>query len=76
MASSEYPSGKAGDVLAVEFTVIGIPRLELNGGLVFRHNEAFSFQIVTDDQQETNRYWNTIVGNGGEESECGWCPDR
>ena len=75
-APSDYPSGKAGDVLTVEFTVAGIPCLGLNGGPVFKHNEAFSFQIATDDQQETDRYWNAIVGNGGQESACGWCKDR
>ncbi|MBV6488253.1 MAG: hypothetical protein GHHEDOFH_02208 [Pseudorhodoplanes sp.] len=75
-APSDYPSGKAGDVLTVEFTVAGIPCLGLNGGPVFKHNEAFSFQIATDDQQETDRYWNAIVGNGGQESVCGWCKDK
>ena len=75
-APSDYPSGKAGDVLTVEFTVAGIPCLGLNGGPAFKHNEAFSFQIATDDQQETDRYWNAIVGNGGQESACGWCKDK
>ena len=75
-APSDYPSGKAGDVLTVEFTVIGIPCLGLNGGPAFKHNEAFSFQIATDDQGETDRYWNAIVGNGGQESACGWCKDK
>jgi len=75
-APSDYPSGKAGDVLTVEFTVAGIPCLGLNGGPVFKHNEAFSFQIATDDQTETDRYWNAIVSNGGQESECGWCKDK
>jgi predicted 3-demethylubiquinone-9 3-methyltransferase (glyoxalase superfamily) len=75
-APSDYPSGKAGDVLTVEFTVAGIPCIGLNGGPAFKHNEAFSFQIATDDQQETDRYWDAIVGNGGQESECGWCKDR
>ena len=75
-APSDYPSGKAGDVLTVEFTVAGIPCIGLNGGPAFRHDEAFSFQIATDDQEETDRYWNAIVGNGGEESVCGWCKDR
>ena len=75
-APADYPSGKAGDVLTVEFTVFGIPCLGLNGGPAFRHSEAFSFQIATDDQRETDRYWNAIVGNGGEESACGWCRDR
>ena len=75
-APGDYPSGKAGDVLTVEFTVAGIPCLGLNGGPTFTHNEAFSFQIATDDQEETDRYWNAIVGNGGQESACGWCKDR
>nr|WP_315250436.1 VOC family protein [uncultured Duganella sp.] len=75
-APSDYPSGKAGDVLTVEFTVLGVACLGLNGGPVFRHSEAFSFQIATDDQEETDRYWNAIVGNGGAESECGWCKDK
>ncbi len=73
---TDYPGGKAGDVLTVEFTVFGIPCLGLNGGDVFRHSEAFSFQIATDDQAETDRYWNAIVGNGGKESACGWCRDK
>lgn len=75
-APSDYPSGKAGDVLTVEFTVCGIPCLGLNGGPDFPHTEAFSFQIATDTQEETDRYWNAIVGNGGRESACGWCKDR
>jgi predicted 3-demethylubiquinone-9 3-methyltransferase (glyoxalase superfamily) len=75
-APTDYPSGKAGDVLTVEFTVAGIPCLGLNGGPAFRQSEAFSFQIATDDQEETDRYWNAIVGNGGQESACGWCKDR
>ena len=75
-APSDYPSGKQGDVLTVEFTVAGVPCLGLNGGPVFKHNEAFSFQIATDDQEETDRYWNAIVGNGGQESACGWCKDK
>ena len=75
-AVSDYPSGKAGDVLTVEFTVAGIPCVGLNGGPVFTHNEAFSFQIATDNQEETDRYWNAIVGNGGQESACGWCKDK
>lgn len=75
-APSDYPAGKAGDVLTVEFTVIGIPCLGLNGGPMPRHNGAFSFQIATDDQQETDRYWDAIIGNGGEESACGWCKDK
>jgi 2-polyprenyl-6-hydroxyphenyl methylase/3-demethylubiquinone-9 3-methyltransferase len=73
---ADFPSGKEGDVLTVEFVVIGIPCLGLNGGPEFRHNEAFSFQVATDDQAETDRYWNAIVGNGGEESACGWCKDK
>ena len=75
-APADYPSGKAGDVLTVEFTVAGIPCLGLNGGPAFRHSEAFSFQIATDDQAETDRLWDAIVGNGGQESACGWCKDR
>ena len=75
-APTDYPSGKAGDVLTVEFTVIGIPCLGLNGGPAFEHSEAFSFQVATDDQAETDRYWNAIVGSGGKESDCGWCKDR
>jgi predicted 3-demethylubiquinone-9 3-methyltransferase (glyoxalase superfamily) len=75
-APSDYPSGKAGDVLTVDFTVAGIPCMGLNGGPAFKHSEAFSFQIATDDQEETDRYWNAIVGNGGQESACGWCKDR
>jgi predicted 3-demethylubiquinone-9 3-methyltransferase (glyoxalase superfamily) len=75
-APSDYPSGKAGDVLTVEFTVVGIPCMGLNGGSAFTHSEAFSFQIATDDQVETDRYWDAIVGNGGQESACGWCKDR
>jgi predicted 3-demethylubiquinone-9 3-methyltransferase (glyoxalase superfamily) len=75
-APSDYPSGKAGDVLTVEFTVAGLPCLGLNGGPMFKHNEAFSFQIATDDQAETDRYWNAIIGNGGQESACGWCKDK
>ncbi|MGB3877042.1 MAG: VOC family protein [Shinella zoogloeoides] len=75
-APGDYPSGKEGDVLMVEFTVAGIPCLGLNGGPIFKHSEAFSFQISTEDQEETDRYWNAIVGNGGQESECGWCKDR
>lgn len=75
-APADYPSGKAGDVLTVEFTVAGIPCLGLNGGPAFRHTEAFSFQIATEDQAETDRYWNAIVGSGGTPSACGWCKDR
>ena len=75
-APADYPSGKAGDVLTVEFTVAGVACLGLNGGPAFTQTEAFSFQIATDDQAETDRYWNAIVGNGGQESACGWCKDR
>ena len=75
-APSDFPSGKKGDVLTVEFTVCGIPCIGLNGGPMFKHSEAFSFQIATDDQAETDRLWNAIVGNGGKESECGWCKDK
>lgn len=75
-APRDFPSGKAGDVLTVAFTVAGIPCIGLNGGPAFRHNEAFSFQIATDNEEETDRYWNAIVGNGGQESACGWCRDR
>ena len=75
-APGDYPGGKEGDVLTVEFTVLGIPCLGLNGGPEFKHSEAFSFQIATDDQKETDRYWNAIVGNGGQESQCGWCKDK
>lgn len=75
-APANFPAGKAGDVLTVLFTVAGIPCLGLNGGPMFRHSEAFSFQIATDSQEETDRLWNAIVGNGGQESECGWCKDK
>ena len=75
-APGDYPDGKQGDVLTVEFTVLGIPCLGLNGGSAFRHSEAFSFQIITEDQAETDRYWNAIVDNGGAESACGWCKDQ
>ena len=75
-APADYPSGKKGDVLTVHFTVCGIPCLGLNGGPEFPHTEAFSFQIATDTQEETDRYWNAIVNNGGRESACGWCKDR
>jgi predicted 3-demethylubiquinone-9 3-methyltransferase (glyoxalase superfamily) len=75
-APSDFPSGKAGDVLTVEFTVCGVPCMGLNGGPAFQQTEAFSFQIATDDQAETDRYWNAIVNNGGAESACGWCKDR
>jgi predicted 3-demethylubiquinone-9 3-methyltransferase (glyoxalase superfamily) len=76
LAPGDYPSGKKDDVLTVEFTVMGIPCLGLNGGPAIRQSEAFSFQIATADQAETDRYWNAIVGNGGQESECGWCKDK
>lgn len=75
-APADYPSGKEGDVLMVEFTVAGVACLGLNGGPTFKHSEAFSFQIATEDQEETDRCWNAIVGNGGQESACGWCKDR
>ncbi|GGL70732.1 VOC family protein [Wenxinia marina] len=75
-APGDYPDGRAGDVLTVDFTVLGIPCMGLNGGPQFPQSEAFSFQIATDDQEETDRYWNAIVGNGGAESACGWCKDR
>ncbi len=75
-APGDYPSGKKGDALMVEFTVMGIPCLGLNGGPGIKHNEAFSFQVATADQAETDRYWKAIVGNGGQESACGWCKDR
>jgi predicted 3-demethylubiquinone-9 3-methyltransferase (glyoxalase superfamily) len=75
-APGDYPDGKKGDALVVEFTVVGIPCIGLNGGPTFPHTEAFSFQIQTEDQAETDRYWNAIVGNGGKESECGWCKDK
>jgi len=75
-APADFPDGKEGDVLVVEFTVSGIPCIGLNGGPAFKQSEAFSFQIMTEDQEETDRYWNAIVGNGGEESQCGWCKDR
>lgn len=73
---SDYPSGKAGDVLTVEFSVLGQPFLGLNGGPAFNFDEAISFQVFTDTQEETDRYWNAIVSNGGQESECGWCKDK
>ena len=75
-APGDYPDGKQGDVLVVEFTVMGIPCIGLNGGPEFKHSEAFSFQVVTDDQAETDRLWNAIVNNGGQESACGWCKDK
>ena len=75
-APGDYPAGKQGDVITVDFTVVGIPCIGLNGGPAFRHSEAFSFQVATDDQAETDRLWNAIVGNGGQESACGWCKDK
>ncbi|MCX5662074.1 MAG: VOC family protein [Planctomycetota bacterium] len=75
-APDNFPGGKKGQILTVEFTVVGIPCIGINGGEMFKHSEAFSFQIATDDQAETDRYWNAIVGNGGQESHCGWCKDR
>jgi len=75
-APADYPAGSQGDVLTVEFTVLGIPCLGLNGGPGVTHNEAFSFQVSTEDQAETDRLWNAIVGNGGQENACGWCRDR
>ncbi|AGA87088.1 VOC family protein [Stutzerimonas stutzeri] len=76
LAPGDYPAGKQGDVLTVEFTVLGIPCLGLNGGPAFQHNESFSFQVATDDQAETDRLWDAIVGNDGQESACGWCKDK
>lgn len=75
-APADYPSGKEGDVLTVEFTVLSIPCLGINGGPAFTHSEAFSFQVAAIDQAETDRYWNAIIGNGGQESACGWCKDK
>lgn len=75
-APADFPSGKKGDVLTVEFTVLGVPCLGLNGGPAFKHSEAFSFQVATEDQAETDRYWNALVGTGGQESACGWCKDK
>lgn len=75
-APSDFPDGKAGNVLVVEFTVCGIPCIGLNGGPAFKQSEAFSFQVMTEDQAETDQYWNAIVGNGGKESACGWCKDK
>jgi predicted 3-demethylubiquinone-9 3-methyltransferase (glyoxalase superfamily) len=73
---TDYPDGKEGDVLTVEFTVLGVACVGLNGGPTFKHSEAFSFQVLTSDQAETDRYWNAIVDNGGAESQCGWCKDK
>jgi predicted 3-demethylubiquinone-9 3-methyltransferase (glyoxalase superfamily) len=75
-APGDYPSGKQSDIITVEFTVIGLPCVGLNGGPAFRHSEAFSFQVATDDQEETDRLWNAIIDNGGEPSACGWCKDK
>jgi predicted 3-demethylubiquinone-9 3-methyltransferase (glyoxalase superfamily) len=75
-APADTPGNKAGDVMIVHFTVCGVPCIGLNGGPIFKHSEAFSFQIATDSQEETDRYWNAIVGNGGAESQCGWCKDK
>ncbi len=75
-APGDYPSGKQGDVLTVEFTVLGLPCLGLNGGSTFKHSEAFSFQVATVDQAETDRYWDAIVNHGGQTSACGWCKDK
>jgi len=75
-APADYPDGKQGDALMVDFTVLGLPCLGLNGGTQFRHSEAFSFQVFTDNQADTDRYWNAIVDNSGQESQCGWCRDR
>lgn len=75
-APADFPSGKAGDVITVEFTVMGIPCVGLNGGPYFKQSEAFSFQVSTADQAETDKYWNAIVDNGGQESQCGWCKDK
>jgi 2-polyprenyl-6-hydroxyphenyl methylase/3-demethylubiquinone-9 3-methyltransferase len=75
-APADFPSGKKGDALTVDFNVMGIPCLGLNGGPAFKHTEAFSFQVATEDQAETDRYWNAIVAGGGEESQCGWCKDK
>lgn len=75
-APDNFPGGRAGDALTVDFTVCGIPCMGLNGGTFFKQSEAFSFQIATEDQAETDTYWNAIVGNGGQESECGWCKDK
>ena len=75
-APGDFPSGKEGQVLTVLFTVMGVPCLGLNGGPAFKHTEAFSFQVATADQAETDRYWDAIVGNGGQASACGWCKDK
>ena len=75
-APGDYPSGKQGDELTVEFTVLGIPCVGLNGGPMFKHSEAFSFQVSTEDQEETDRLWHAIIDNGGQASACGWCKDK
>jgi len=75
-APGDYPDGKEGDALVVEFTVLGIPCIGLNGGPRFTHNESFSFQVATEDQAETDRYWNALIADGGQASQCGWCKDR
>lgn len=75
-APGDFPSGKEGDVITVEFTVLGVPCIGLNGGPAFKHSEAFSFQVITEDQAETDRYWNAIIENGGSPSACGWCKDK
>lgn len=76
VAPGDYPDGKRGQILTVDFTVLGVKCMGLNGGPTFKHSEAFSFQIITETQDETDRYWNAIVNNGGAESECGWCKDK
>lgn len=75
-APGDFPAGKEGDVLTVEFTVMGVSCIGLNGGAGFKHSEAFSFQVATADQEQTDRYWNAIIGNGGQPSQCGWCKDK
>ncbi|MGY0194709.1 VOC family protein [Leptothrix sp. BB-4] len=75
-APADYPAGRQGDVLTVEFTVMGIPCLGMNGGPGMPHSEAMSFQVMTEDQDETDRYWHAVIGHGGKASECGWCKDR
>jgi 2-polyprenyl-6-hydroxyphenyl methylase/3-demethylubiquinone-9 3-methyltransferase len=75
-APGDYPDGRQGSVITVEFTVLGLPCVGLNGGPAFKHSEAFSFQVITDNQSETDRYWNALVSHGGAESQCGWCKDK